>query len=192
MKNSGLLKLSFVTVILFIIGYVFLKDVNPTQVSKHKNTDNDKLSTLSSKPDEKIIDGWKVDCTKGKTELPYCEASITNILHVDNEQESNVKIISGITKYPEGYKMTFLIPLGVNLRDGLILETSPSEKIKLSFNTCFKGGCLASAEVKNKQKEEFNKIKKIQLSFRTMNGNGIKYNLSLSNVIQYFEENINA
>ncbi len=76
--------------------------------------------------------------------------------------------------------LSVIVPLGVLLQPGLVLEAEGYDQLKLPLQRCDANGCLALLPMKEQLVEAFRKGKEAQITFFNIAGKGNKVRISLT------------
>jgi len=104
---------------------------------------------------------WQVECENAADGQPRCFLAQTQLL-----KESNVRLLKMSVGYI-GAKgepvLVALLPLGLDLRAGVVMKLDNGDEAPLPFQQCLQDGCVASTRLDAKALAAFAKAKTLRL-----------------------------
>lgn len=96
-----------------------------------------------------------------------CE--IQQTLNVENEQGLS-RLMRATVSLMDGQRvMQFLLPLGLDLRPGIVMQIDEGEEFKSGFLTCVQEGCLVAFPLDDSRLQQMRAGKALKLGFRPFN-----------------------
>lgn len=147
-------------------------------------------ASTSSKTESssKKFEDWALVCpdkddADGKVGCRIVQSAILNIEAKDGEEPRSERVmltaIGFVDKSPEPI-LTIIVPLGILLTPGLLLEVEGYDQLKIPLQRCDANGCLGLHEMKTQLVEAFRVGKEAHVSFFNIAGKANRVRLSLA------------
>ena len=82
----------------------------------------------------------------------------------------------------------FILPLGILLKPGILMQVDEEKPFKFSARSCTAGGCIALIDLEKPVLDVFRKGEKILLRFKAQNGQEVNLTMSLKGFAKAFEK----
>ena len=121
--------------------------------------------------------GWQVVCRFASQERTKLSCSM---VYESYSASDRVRIASvEIAKAEKNRVMIVSAPIGVSLKDGMLVEIDNAKFGQLVYSHCQNNGCFASLDLTDAMVTNLKKAKVLSLSFFDLQGSKIKSDISL-------------
>lgn len=110
-----------------------------------------------------IHQDWQSICVKEEDKPELCIIRQPLTVKLLNGQVVDALIV--ISRQNEGYILEIKLPLGLDLRGGLILQVDANAKINRPFTTCITKGCIVLTDLNEALISSFKSGVKLKISF---------------------------
>lgn len=132
----------------------------------------------TSRTIETIDTGWQVVCRP----LPNDRSKLScSMIYELVSAKDRSRIISlELVRRETATRMLVVVPLGIDLRNGVDVSGAGSDKFKMVLETCQAGGCMASRDMPGKTLEQWKSAKSIVLEYADPSGARFRSEISLA------------
>lgn len=121
---------------------------------------------VQQEPEVTTHQDWESLCWELDDGSEFCQMQQT--LQVENQGEQGPYLRTTIRREGERYVMELLLPLGVDLRPGIVMQVDEGEERNAGFVTCIQQGCVAATELTNEMFEEMRGGRELNVGFRPL------------------------
>ncbi|WP_421779065.1 invasion associated locus B family protein [Hoeflea sp.] len=112
---------------------------------------------------------------EGPEEAGNCEAT----LRISNRGEQIAELAIGRMQGADDLIVAGRVPLGVRLREGLLLGSDPDNRISVPYSNCLPNGCVAHTVVTSSEISRLLSRGQTYLSFRERSGRTVRIAIPL-------------
>ncbi|HYD48215.1 MAG TPA: invasion associated locus B family protein [Terriglobales bacterium] len=150
--------------------------------------DEKKAADAKSAPAPEKFDDWALVCpdsddSDGKIGCRLVQSAILNIEGKEGAEPRSERVMLTAVGYVEKKDepvLTLLVPLGVLLPPGLLVDVEGYDQLKVPLQRCDGNGCLGLLEMKQQLVEAFRKGKEASVTFFNVAGKANKVRISLT------------
>jgi invasion protein IalB len=143
---------------------------------QEKATSGQSAASAKEVPAQQVGQPWSVRCTSDK---PGRECEVYQRLVVAKSGQRVAEFAVGFPKGKQDGRGVIVLPLGILLEDGIVMQIDEGQKFKFKPRYCTSDGCFAFINVSAALVNALEKGNEVHFNAKALNGKEIKIRMSL-------------
>ncbi|WP_231373441.1 invasion associated locus B family protein [Thioalkalivibrio sp. ALE19] len=121
---------------------------------------------VQQEPEVTTHQDWESLCWELDDGGEFCQMQQT--LQVENQGQQGPYLQTTVRSEGDRHVMELLLPLGVDLRPGIVMQVDEGEERNAGFVTCIQQGCVAATELTDEMLAELRGGRELNVGFRPL------------------------